>query len=83
MFVKSKIVLDAMFGTAYSSHIDHETGNVMDTNESIRPIRYVLIDTKTNGIVKSYANRDAAMRAADKKDAAYGAVRFIVQPIWA
>jgi hypothetical protein len=41
----------------------------MNTNESIRPIRYDLIDTKTNGIVKSYANRDAAMRAADKKDA--------------
>lgn len=47
-----------------------------------RPIRYDLIDSQTSKTVKSYSNRDAAYRAADAKDQAYGAVRFIVQPVW-
>jgi hypothetical protein len=47
-----------------------------------KPTRYDLIDCQTGKTVKSYTNRDAATRAADAKDMAYGAVRFIVQPVW-
>lgn len=53
----------------------------MSTND--RPIRYDLIDSKTGGVIKSYKNREVATRAADRKDLAYGAVRYIVQPVWA
>jgi hypothetical protein len=43
---------------------------------------YDLIDSQTGKLIKSYASRSAATRAADAKDLAYGAVRFIVQPVW-
>lgn len=52
-------------------------------NMSAKPIRYDLIDTKHNHVIKSYTNRAAATRAADKKDIAYGAIRYVVQPVWA
>ena len=45
--------------------------------------RYEVIDNRTNIVVGSYKNRDAAYRFADRKDQAFGAVRFIVKPIWA
>lgn len=53
----------------------------MNTND--RPIRYDLIDSRTGAVLKSYKNREVATRAADQKDMAYGAVRYIVKPIWA
>lgn len=43
---------------------------------------YELIDIQTGKVIKSYTNRAAAIRAADRKDLAYGSVRFIVKPIW-
>lgn len=55
----------------------------LETNMNSKPTRYDLIDCQTGKAVKSYTNRDAATRAADAKDMAYGAVRFIVQPAWA
>lgn len=48
-----------------------------------KPIRYDLIDSQTGRILKSYTSRSVATRAADLRDLAYGAVRFIVQPVWA
>lgn len=51
-------------------------------SNQFRPIQYKLRDSHTGQVVKSYANRDAATRAADRKDAQYGAVRFIVEPVW-
>lgn len=45
--------------------------------------RYEVIDSSTSKIVGSFKNRDAAYRMADRKDASYGAVRFIVNPVWA
>jgi hypothetical protein len=46
------------------------------------PIRYDLIDSRTGQLVRSYSTRAAASRAADKRDLAYGAVRYLVQPVW-
>lgn len=47
------------------------------------PVRYDLIDSQTSKVVDSFKTRDRAYRAADRKDAAYGAVRYIVRPVWA
>lgn len=44
---------------------------------------YNLIDTKTGIVLKNYKSRDKATDAADRKDHAYGAVRYSVQPVWA
>ena len=40
---------------------------------------YVVVDIQTKAVVytTTYANRSAARRFADRKDSAYGAVRFI------
>lgn len=46
------------------------------------PIRYDLIDSRTGETVASYKSRSRATAAADRKDLAYGAVRYIVCPIW-
>lgn len=43
---------------------------------------YQLIDIQTQKVIKTYASRDAATKAADSKDRAYGAVRYIVKPIF-
>lgn len=61
----------------YSSFIDNVTqrGNEMATT-------YQLIDIQTQKLIKTYASRDAATKAADSKDRAYGAVRYIVKPIF-
>lgn len=45
--------------------------------------RYDLIDIQTGIVVKSFPTKKAARSAADRKDAAYGAIRYIVKPIWA
>lgn len=47
------------------------------------PIRYDIKDSQTGRIVASAKTRDAAHRSADRRDAAYGAVRYIVLPVWA
>ena len=41
--------------------------------------KYVVVDIQTKAVVytTTYANRSAARRFADRKDSAYGAVRFI------
>ena len=53
------------------------------TRENEMADRYEVIDSRTNEVVGNYKNRDAAYRFADRKDHAFGAVRFIVKPIWA
>lgn len=45
--------------------------------------RYEVTDAQTGKVVANYRNRDQAYRYADAKDAAYGAVRFTVRPVWA
>lgn len=42
---------------------------------------YQVIDTQINVVVACYATRKAARRMADRNDAEYGAVRFIVKPM--
>lgn len=50
--------------------------------ETQMPTHYEVIDSQTTKVVDSFKTRDRAYRAADRKDAAYGAVRYIVRPIW-
>lgn len=46
--------------------------------------RYEVIDAQTKQRVGSlYKTRDGAMRAADRLDAAYGAVRYVVRAVTA
>lgn len=47
-------------------------------------IAYNVTDIKTNKVIKSYPEGKgyAAMNFADKKDSAYGAVRYIVVNVW-
>jgi len=49
----------------------------------IQPVRYDIIDTRTQQVVKSATQRKRARTIADKLDSEYGAVRYIVKPIWA
>ena len=42
---------------------------------------YQIIDCKTQQVVKTCKTRNGAYRAADRLDAQYGAVRYIVRPI--
>ncbi len=46
---------------------------------------YELIDTKTGNVLKtySYAQRNRARSRANKLDLQYGAVRYIIKPIFA
>lgn len=46
------------------------------------PIRYDVIDIQTQKVVKSCKTRNGATRAADNRDNAYGAVRYIVKPVY-
>jgi len=46
-------------------------------------VRYDIIDIKTKLVIASRKTRSAATKFADRKDLEYGAVRYIVQPIWA
>ena len=45
---------------------------------------YQLIDTKTNTVIKEYAysQRNRARNRRDKLDLQYGAVRYILKPIF-
>lgn len=49
----------------------------------ITPIRYDIIDTRTQQVVASRLTRKRASTKADQLDNAYGAVRYIVKAIWA
>ena len=40
---------------------------------------YQIIDYKTQRVVKTCKTRDSAYRTADRMDAQYGAVRFVVR----
>ena len=44
--------------------------------------RYDIIDIQTGSVVASRKKRLDATRLADKKDLEYGAVRYVVKPIW-
>ncbi len=47
-------------------------------------VRYEVVDSRTGSVVKIYKpeQRRAAYRMVDKRDAAYGAVRYGVRIIW-
>lgn len=45
--------------------------------------RYDIIDSQTKQVVGSFKSRNRATSFADRKDLQYGAVRYIVKPIWA
>ncbi len=51
-------------------------------NATQKPAKYELVDTKTGKVVASFAKSASAYRSADRRDAAYGAVRYIVRPVW-
>lgn len=42
---------------------------------------YQVIDIRTKQVVKTYADRKTARRAADRLDLQYGAVRYIVKAV--
>lgn len=44
--------------------------------------RYDVVDAQTSKVVASYKNRTAAYNYADRRDNAYGAVRYCVRPVW-
>lgn len=46
-------------------------------------IRYDILDNKTGLVIASRKTRSAATKFADRKDLEYGAVRYIVSPVWA
>lgn len=58
--------MDAAIGAA-----QNEKGNDM----------YQVIDTKTGAVVGTYQDARRARAARDRKDAAYGAVRYAVRPV--
>lgn len=45
-------------------------------------VRYDIIDIQTKRVVGTAKTSSGALRSADKRDNAYGAVRFIVKAIW-
>lgn len=44
--------------------------------------RYDVVDVQTKKVAGSFKSRDRAYTFADRKDNAYGAVRYVVQPVW-
>jgi len=46
------------------------------------PIRYDVSDAHTGAVIGSFKSRRRATAFADKRDLAYGAVRYRVRPIW-
>ena len=44
--------------------------------------RYEVVDVQSDKVVANYRNRDQAYRYADRRDSQYGAVRFVVRPVW-
>lgn len=51
------------------------------TYEGAANMTYQVIDIRTKQVVRSYDNRRAASRAADRLDQQYGAVRYIVRAV--
>lgn len=49
-----------------------------------KAIGYTVTDRQTGKVIKTYGEgkRSSASRFADKKDMEYGAIRYIVNPIW-
>lgn len=48
-----------------------------------RPARYDVTDAQTGKVVKTYRTRNPAQDYADRRDHEYGAVRYVVRPVWA
>lgn len=42
-------------------------------------MRYQVVDIQTGQVIGTYASSRSAYRVADRRDAAYGAVRYIVR----
>jgi hypothetical protein len=49
--------------------------------KAIREKTHELVDIQTKNVVGQYTSIGRALRAADKRDAEYGAVRYIVRRI--
>lgn len=47
-----------------------------------QPISYQVLDIQTGYAVKTCKTRNGATRAADIRDKNYGAVRFVVKPVY-
>lgn len=45
-------------------------------------ICYQVVDIQTKEVVKECKTRNGATRAADNRDRIYGAVRYIVRPVY-
>lgn len=45
-------------------------------------ISYQVLDIQTGFVVKTCKTRNGATRTADNRDRAYGAVRFVVKPVY-
>jgi hypothetical protein len=44
--------------------------------------RYDVVDVQSQKVVASYQNRNRAYGYADHRDNEYGAVRYVVRPVW-
>ncbi len=49
----------------------------------IAPVRYDIVDSKTGTVIASLLTRKRASAKADRLDAQYGAVRYIVKAVYA
>lgn len=58
-------------------------GSPMSTE--MKAVAYEVVDNQTRKVVGTFkpANRVRARRMADRKDMEYGAIRYIVRPVWA
>lgn len=45
-------------------------------------MKYQVIDIQTKQVIGEYSTRRRASNRADKLDLAYGAIRYIVKPLW-
>ncbi len=43
--------------------------------------KYQVIDRQTGKVVRTYANKNSARNARDRKDNAYGGYRFLVKAV--
>lgn len=68
-----------------ASVCNNEVIGAHNTEENImnNAIRYDIIDIQTKKVVSSHATRAVAKATANRKDIAYGAIRFIVKPVYA
>jgi len=73
-----KIVLYFLQNRVHNGYMNNEP----QRNNIMSATRYDVIDIKTQKVVGTYATRVRARRAADKKDLAYGAIRYIVKAIY-